>query len=170
MVGKKFSLVLVAALLVLAFHLNVEALANNDFLKGFVNHEVLALMAVILTVTLASVANIHLALNRIVSKRFNGDEDLKHAALDVKKQLTDNAWYIFWGFCLSVVALLVKGHYPGVSEVVAAVHGFVLWLLALFILCMYDIYKVVFGIVNLEMDLGSGTTDSEDYNSDSPKV
>ena len=46
-----------------------EFLANNVFLVEFVNQELLALLAVILAITFASVANIHLALNRIVLQK-----------------------------------------------------------------------------------------------------
>jgi hypothetical protein len=38
---------------------------SNSFLKGFVNHELLAFLGVIVTITLASVANLHLELNKI---------------------------------------------------------------------------------------------------------
>ena len=38
---------------------------DNIFLKNFVNHEFLNILGLILAITLASVANIHLAFNRI---------------------------------------------------------------------------------------------------------
>lgn len=38
---------------------------NNSFLKGFVNHELLAVLGVILAITLASAGQIHLTLNSI---------------------------------------------------------------------------------------------------------
>ncbi len=41
---------------------------KNEFLKNFVNHEFLNILGVILAITLASVANIHLAFNRIEEK------------------------------------------------------------------------------------------------------
>ena len=81
-------------------------LSNNAFLNGFVSHEILALKAVILTVTLASVANIHLALNRIVVSRFGSQASLTEAAKSVKKEINDNAWYIFWGFIATIFALV----------------------------------------------------------------
>lgn len=143
-------------------------LSDNDFLKGFVNHEVLALMAVILTVTLASVANIHMALNRIVIRRFNSDKHLKKAASDVKREITDNAWYIFWGFVITIFVLLVKGLNTDNQLIVAISNGIVVWTLFLFILCMYDIYKVIFGIVDLEMEVGADANGVEDYTTESP--
>lgn len=140
-------------------------LSENEFLKQFVSHEVLGLMSVILTVTLASVANIHLALNRIVIRRFKSDPKLRSAAEGVKGELKDNVWLIFWGFVLAIVVLLVKGLNEGDQLVVAITTGIVIWALFLFILCMYDIYKVVFGIVDLEMAIGHEANDGEDYTS-----
>lgn len=142
-------------------------LAENDFLRGFVNHEALALMAVILTVTLASVANIHMALNRIVVRRFRGDSKLKKAASEVKQEINDNAWYIFWGFVLTIFVLLVKGLNTDNQLIVATSNGIVVWTLFLFIFCMYDIYKVIFGIVDLEMEVSADAIGVEDYTSES---
>lgn len=62
-------LVALAAVLAVACICQPSLLSENTILNGLMNHEVLALMAVILTVTLASVANIHLAINRIVAKK-----------------------------------------------------------------------------------------------------
>jgi hypothetical protein len=48
---------------------------RNSFLKGFVSHELLALLGVIVTITLASAANLHLELNKLeepVRKRVFG--------------------------------------------------------------------------------------------------
>jgi hypothetical protein len=46
---------------------------GNRFLSGFVNHELLSFLGVVVTITLASVANLHLELNKLESasgKRF----------------------------------------------------------------------------------------------------
>ena len=149
-------------------------LSSNAFLNSFVSHEILALKAVILTVTLASVANIHLALNRIVVNRFGSQASLTEAAKSVKKEINDDAWYIFWGFIVTIVALVGKGAFDGNVQVVAASHGVALWVLLLYLVCMYDIYKIVFGVVDLEMDIGSGqaskrTKTTEDYTSGTPE-
>lgn len=128
-------------------------LGNNVFLEGFVTHEILGLMSVILTVTLASVANIHLALNRIVLAKFSKKIEMVEAAKAVKKELSDNAWYIFWGFSVVGTMLIVKG---GSSNIYlhSFVNGASTWVLLLYIFCMYDIYRVVFGMTQLELDLG----------------
>ncbi len=129
-------------------------LSDNDFLNRFLNYEALAIMAVILTVTLASVANINLSLNQIVIRHFNGNEVLKDYATNVKRQMKENAWYIFGGFVLTVVVLLVKGLNEKNEMIIAVSNGLIVWVLFLFIACMLDIYKVFFGVVDLEMEIG----------------
>jgi len=132
-----------------------EFLSDNTFLRGFINHEILALMAVIMTITLASVANIHISLNSLVLRRFGGNEPLKEAAAGVKKEMTDNAWLIFWGFLVTAIVLVAKGAFDDKNVLAYAItHGVCLWFLLLYFLCMYDIYKVVFGIVELELKVG----------------
>ena len=168
--AKIFGLIALAAVISAAVICRPNWLAENQFLLEFVNHEVLGLMAVILTVTLASVANLHMAFNRIVMQKFKGNEELIDAANGVKLELKDNAWYIFWGFIITVVVLLIKGLNMGNETVLAISHGVVVWVLFLFIFCMYDIYKVVFGIVDLEMAVGGSGNGTEDYTSDSPDI
>ena len=145
-------------------------LADNVFLQQFVNHEAIALMAVILTVTLASVANIHLALNRMVMKKFKDNAEIKAASATVKREMRDNAWLIFWGFTLTFVLLLIKGLNDENLIVLASINGIVVWTIFLFIACMFDIYQVVFGIADLELSLGGSTGPSEDFSSDSPEL
>ena len=74
----------------------------------------------------------------------------------------------------TIFALVGKGAFDGNIQVVAASHGVALWVLLLYLVCMYDIYKIVFGVVDLEMDIGSGqpskgTSSTEDYTSDTPE-
>ena len=38
---------------------------TNPFLKGFVNHKLLSVLGVIVTITFASAANLHIELNKI---------------------------------------------------------------------------------------------------------
>ncbi len=150
----KLFLIILAGLLIATVVCRPYWLLDNDFLKQFVNYEVLAIMAVILSITLASVASINLSLNQIVIRHFNGNEALKKSANKVKREMKDNAWYIFWGFVATVIILLVKGLNKENEMVIAVSNGLIIWVLFLFIACMLDIYKVAFGVVDLEMELG----------------
>lgn len=112
-------------------------------------------MAVILTITLASVANIHLSLNALVLRRFRSNPQIKEAAIEVKKEMNENAWLIFWSFLVTAILLVAKGSFPDTNYIAhSIIHGIALWILLLYFLCMYDIYKVVFGIVELELNVG----------------
>lgn len=148
-------LVALAAVLAIACICQPNLLSQNTILNGLMNHEVLALMAVILTVTLASVANIHLAINRVVTKKFDNDPELKAAASEVKKELKDNSWYIFWGFLAALILIVAEGSID--SELATAIiYAGVIWILGLYLMCMYDVYQVAFGVV--DMDDGDAAT------------
>ena len=131
-----------------------EHAAKNTFLVQFVTHEIIALMAVILTVTFASVANIHMSLNRILLERFKKNEKMLLAADGIKKELRDDAWIIFGGFIVMVVLLIVKGEFDKSDYVASSVNCAGIWLMALYIVCILDIYRVVFGLSRLELELG----------------
>ena len=49
---------------------------NNAFLKDFVNHEFIAVLGIILAITLASIAQLHLAMNQI-EERYQQDGGLR---------------------------------------------------------------------------------------------
>jgi len=73
---------------------------NNAFLKNFVNHEFLNLLGVILAITLASVANIHLEFNKIEERA--GARGLTKSRQNLKKV---TYWLI--GLFMTAVALVI---------------------------------------------------------------
>ena len=151
-----------------------EWLNDNKFMDGFISFEILSLLAVILTVTLASVANIHLAINRIIAKHLAGNSAQVSLAEDIKSEIRSNAWVIFYSFIASVVILFVKGLNEADQLVLAICNATMLWVLFLNLLCILDIYKVIYGIVDLESGLAGATTSSDesepDYGSDAPEL
>ncbi len=125
-------------------------LSNNTFLMDFIGYEVLAIMAIILTVTLASVANINLSINQMVANSpRKDDKNFQDAANDVKREVKETAWYIFWGFVGTTIVLLVKGLNEQHDIVIAVSNGLIVWVLFLYIACMHDIYSVSFGMDDL---------------------
>lgn len=121
-------------------------LANNKFLDAFVSHEILALLIVILTITLASIGNIHLTLSRIV-RRFKSHAEGELAAAPARQELDSNAWSLFWAFVACVVVLLVKGGFPTDAYIVSLMNGFALVILAFNMAVLHDIYSTVFDLV-----------------------
>jgi hypothetical protein len=82
---------------------NPEFLAKNSFLESFVTHEILGILAVIMTVTFASVANIHFYITRIVGKAYGADLNKGQRKADApRSELNTNAWLLFWCFSRSV--------------------------------------------------------------------
>ncbi|MGR3813258.1 MAG: hypothetical protein ACU0AU_04125 [Cognatishimia activa] len=128
-----------------------EYLSENKFLVDFVDHEAIALLAVILTITLASVANIHLSINRVLL-RTQKKQDLLEAAKMVKSETKDDAWYIFFGFIASLLLVIWKGGTSS-TDVLAIIHAAMIWIFGLYLVCMYDIHKIIFGLADLEMEL-----------------
>ena len=57
---------------------------QNSFLKNFVNHEFINVLGIILAITLASTAQIHLAFNRI-EERHNTPGALKNSRANLRK-------------------------------------------------------------------------------------
>lgn len=123
-----------------------SALANNTFLNSFVTHEILALLAVVLTITLASIANVHLTITRIIKSKFADEDKGRLAASPVRAEINSNAWALFWAFLACVGVLLFKGSYPGEAYLVSLMNGAALLILLFNLLVLHDIYQTVFDL------------------------
>lgn len=151
-----------------------ELLAANTFLKEFLNHEILALLAIILAITFASVANIHLSLNRITLRAFGRRRALgSESSEPVRKEINSNAWTLFGGFIVCILSLIVKGIMPENIYIVSAMNGVALTVLLLSVLVFYDIYRVIFAVVGSPISAGEepddGSSDEgSDFDSDVP--
>lgn len=96
--------VIVAAGLVIAFTVCMpNFLAANSFLVEFINHEILNILAVIATVTIASAANIHLAFNRIEERA-----EKIGAFNDARSEVNQSAMILVWLFLATIIILVVK--------------------------------------------------------------
>jgi hypothetical protein len=126
-------------------------LAQNTFLKSFITHEILALISVILTVTLASVANIYLSINKVISTKFAANDQAKAAAARVKKEIKEDCYYIATGFCATAMLLLAKGAIDERNLFwLSLINGASMWVLVFCLLCMIDVYQVAFGVANMD--------------------
>jgi len=81
-------------------------MAENHFLDNFINHELLNILAVIMTVTAASAANIHLVFNR-------AEEAIKEPGYfdGARKEINQNVYFLIGAFVAAVLVLLVRSHY-----------------------------------------------------------
>jgi hypothetical protein len=121
-------------------------LADNNFLNSFISHEILAVLIVTLTITLASIGNIHLTISRLVRK-FDNSAEGELRATPARNELNSSAWSLFWAFGLCVVVLLIKGGFPENCYVVSLVNGAALVILTFNMMTLYDIYTTVFDLV-----------------------
>lgn len=114
-------------------------LADNKFLDDFISSEIVAVLVLILTITFASVANIHLTLTRISSL-----VDDSAAIGKIRKRINRSASLILWSFIFAILMLIVKGWSLGNVYLVALSHGACLLILLLNVLILHTIYRSVF--------------------------
>lgn len=75
---------------------------SNKFLEAFVGSDFLNILGVILAITLASIANIHLEFNKI-------EERYQAIGLDKSRDnLKKNAAWLIGLFCVGVLIVIVK--------------------------------------------------------------
>jgi hypothetical protein len=150
MTGRIIAIALATILIVFVI-CQPEQLYKNTFVNQLASVDVLSLFAVILTVTLAAVASIIVSINRIVLMLPEPRDEAKAAAAEVKKQVKRSDWIIFWGFILAAIALILKGFFPANIHIVSSIHAFIIWMLALYCLSLYDIYSVLFAAIEKEI-------------------
>jgi hypothetical protein len=113
---------------------------TNSFLKGFVTHELLGVLGVILAITLASASQVHLTLNRIeehYQRKF-----LVATRTNLKQ---DTIWLIIF-FACAVVLLVVKSMVPQTPVFQAIINSLAIILVLLNILVLVDLTQLVFAI------------------------
>lgn len=113
---------------------------QNGFLLGFVNHEFLNLLGVILAITLASVANIHLEFNKI-EERF-GKEGLTTSRTNLKKNATWLVSLFMFGLFIVTLKPLISFHEVGQAIANTAALFVVLW----HVLILVSLNQLVFAI------------------------
>ena len=75
---------------------------TNPFLKGFVNHKLLSLLGVIVTITLASAANLHIELNKIEEAAG------KSAFVNTRVSIKRSARWLIASLIVAVLVVLIK--------------------------------------------------------------
>ncbi len=121
-----------------------QSLVENDFLQNFINHELLHVLVVTTTVTAASAANLHLALNR-------AEETIKKPDCfrDARKEINQDAYCLIGLFLAAVIVLVVRSSVAGNTFVVSLLNGVGLIILLMNILVLIDITSAVFALSSL---------------------
>jgi hypothetical protein len=146
-----------------------DFLASNEFLKDFVGSELLSLLAVILAITFASVANIHLALNQIIARVY--EKNIEHGQVkagEIRKEINSNAWLLFYAFLACAAVLFFKALFSDNDYVLSAMNGIALGTLLVNVLVFHDIYSTVFALA--ASDLAVRGAQPPDYDPETPSA
>jgi hypothetical protein len=126
-----------AALTVLAFPWALSD--QNDFLEQFMTHEFLSFMGVVVTITLASTANIHISLRR--KEESIGDDT---AFSGTRARVKASAFSLIWAMFLSLALVVIKPLLPSNIYLEAAANATGIAIILWGILIILDITKLSF--------------------------
>lgn len=113
---------------------------QNAFLRDFVNHEFLNLLGVIVAITLASSANLHLEFNKI-------EEHAGRAVLtSTRGAVKRSAGWLIAVFCLAFFISLIKPLLPDSEVAMSLVNSIVILIFLFNILVLIDLTRLVFRI------------------------
>ncbi|WP_271185254.1 hypothetical protein [Maricaulis virginensis] len=147
-------------------------LSENSFLDSFVSHEIMAFLIVVLTITFASVANLHLSLARTIERLVTSPERRavvdKEYAEPLRADLNSSAWLLFWAFVVCAISLVVKGQFDDNDHVVAFVHAVAVEVTIINGLVLHDIYRTVFIVIKAATVSGAHDAPMEPSAQDSP--
>lgn len=120
---------------------NPEMLNQNEFLVAFLRHQLLSILAVIVTVTAASSANLHLSFNR--AEEVSGKKGLFDEA---RKEVNRGAVLLLVLFLVALLALLIQAGIPDAPMVEASISAGLLVLLLLNVLVLIDLTLTIFAV------------------------
>lgn len=113
---------------------------NNGFLADFVNHELLNFLGVIVAITLASTANLHLEFNKI-------EDSAGRAFLyNTRRAVRNSAYSLLFLLGLAVVVVIAKPFAVGSQVATSFANGLALLIVLFNILVLVDITRLVFRI------------------------
>ena len=114
---------------------------TNPFLKGFVNHKLLSVLGVIVTITLASAANLHIELNKIEEAAG------KSAFVNTRVSIKRSARWLIASLIVAVLVVLIKplvAPNPVVHQTAASLlNGAALLIILADILVLIDLTQAV---------------------------
>lgn len=134
---------------------------TNRFLRDFVNHEFVNVLGVTLAITLASAAQIHLALNRIEER-----VKVKDAFSETRRELHQDTYWLISYFVVGVVIVVVKPIIEGGTTMQAAFNAAALFVLLLHVLVLVSLTQLVFAMPPVE---SNSADDREDEQSEPPR-
>jgi len=113
---------------------------SNKFLREFINHEYLNVLGVILAITLASLAQAHLSLNRIEEDR---GREFMHGT---RAEIRSAAYWLIGLFIAGFLVVAVKPMVESTDTAKAIANAIAIFILAFYVLILIDITSAVFDI------------------------
>lgn len=125
-----------------------DILASNKFLAGYVTHEILALLAVTMTITFASVANVHLSITRSLQSAVEDPKQRakieRDYAMPLRNEINSSAWLLFWTFIAVFIIVFMKGQLESSKYFLSFAHGAGIVATVINLLVIRDIYRMTF--------------------------
>jgi uncharacterized membrane protein YidH (DUF202 family) len=113
---------------------------ENEFLHHFVNHELLALLVIIMTITLASAASLHLEFNKI-EERYR-----KRGLTKTRRGVTQGSYCLIALFLFATALVVIKPLLPHSETAQAIVNGIALILVLFNVLILLELTQLAFSI------------------------
>lgn len=114
-----------------------EILAKNKFLEGFINHEILNIMGVIMTISIATIATIHIWFNELE------DKHKQKVFGPARREINQSAFYFIALFLLQLLLLVVRSFFEGNDLAMSLFNSGSLLLLICSVITLVDIMGVV---------------------------
>lgn len=140
-------------------------LSENKFLIGFMGPDLVSVLVVVVTITFASVANIHLSVSRMVASAPD-KKAVQHFASVVRQEINSNAWCIFWALGVAIFALFIHGACAENSLIQAMMIAVCLTVVLLNGLVIHDIYRTIF-LLATQVPTASAEPRASEFSSDS---
>jgi hypothetical protein len=110
---------------------------ETKFISKLVEDQCLNILAVIMTISIASIATIHIWFNELEDKH---EKKVFGAA---RRQINQGAFLFIWLFVGEVVLLIVRSFFEGNNVAISLFNGFALLILLCSVLTLADLMGVV---------------------------
>jgi hypothetical protein len=114
-----------------------DLLAANEFVQGFVTHDALSIMAVIMTIAIASIATIHIWFNELEAKH-----ETKVFG-KARREINHDAFVMIWLFIGELALLIIRNYFTGNMVAVSLFNGAGIVVFLSSVVTLIDVMSVV---------------------------
>lgn len=127
---------------------------KNEFLRGFVNHEFLNFMGVVVAISIATTSNIYIELNKF-------QERTGHPFSKSKRNIRMSAYSLLWALLVGVIVVVVRPLTGDGDQVRAFWNGAALMVMLFAGLILTDIIQAAFGLDANKLNAPPASTSEE---------